>query len=252
MKVLIILALSCSVFARPDEPAAGADHGVPPLPPGLKESCPGRCIFQDRYKEWVLQSIPKAKEFGRKLAEESGGAAATAEILPELHPEKWEKACTEVGTVRTCIQACTDAADAERKTKAEAILTAAADIVCDAEIKGKAVCIQNVAKTPSPACNTACNEFKTPLIESYNAYKTTGTRDWEKAKTAGANVCKLLNCRLKCRKTDITTACGADGYEAAKKLMKELATLGKTTHAQFRPAANFPEECNPETIITGA
>jgi len=249
MKVLIILALSCSVFARPEEPAAG-EH-VPALPPGLKESCPGRCVFQDKYKEWVMGALPKAKEFGKKLAEESGGAQAGA-ILPELHPEKWDKACTEVTAIRTCIQACTDAGDADRKTKAEAILTAAADIVCDAEIKGKAVCVQNVAKTPSAACNTQCQSFKQPIIDSYQAYKATGTRDWEKAKTAGKNVCLLLNCRVKCRKDDITAACGADGYAAAKKLLKELANLGKTTHAQFRPAANFPEECQPDKIIEGA
>jgi len=205
--------------------------------------------LQDKYREWFVQLLPKAREFGKQLAEQGNEAT---QIVPTLHPEKWDQYCTELGNIRTCLQACTDAADAEKKTKAEAILTAASDIVCDAEIKAKFPCIQEVAKTPSQTCNDQCAQFKTPVIEAYNAYKATGQRDWEKAKTAGKNVCLLVNCRLKCRKADIEAKCQAEGYAAAKKLVKEIAILGKTTHAQFRPAENFPEECNPDNVIAGA
>jgi len=246
MKVLVLLALACVAYARPDQPAGG-EHAIPQ---GIKDSCPGRCVLQDKYREWFLQALPKAKEFGKQLAEQGGSEAAN--FVPTLHPEKWDTYCTEIGSIRTCIQACNDPADAEKKTKAEAILNAAADIVCDADIKAKFPCIQEVAKTPSPTCNEQCQQYKAPIIEAYNSYKQTGTRDWEKAKTAGKNVCLLVNCRLKCRKTDITAKCEQAGYDAAKKLVKELAVLGKTTHSQFRPAANFPDECNPDKVVEGA
>lgn len=243
--ILVILALSCSVFGMPDR----VERDVPQIPPGIRDSCPGRCVMQDKYREWFTQMMPKAREFGKQLAEQGAQAAS---VLPPIDTEKWTKYCTEIGTIRTCIDACNDPADAEKKTKAQAILTAASDIVCDDEIKGKANCLQDVGKTPSPTCNEQCAQYKTPIVEAYNQYKQTGQRDWERAKTAGKNVCLLVNCRLKCRKTDIETKCGAEGYAAAKKLVKELAVLGQTTHSQFRPAQNFPEECKPDKVIEGA
>jgi len=239
MRCLILLALAATVFGMPDQQAALA---------GMRDTCPGRCVMQDKYREWFTEMLPKAREFGKQLAE--GGDQTP--VVPTLHPEKWDTYCTEIGNIRTCIGLCNDAADAEKKQKAEAILNAAADIVCDADIKAKFPCLLEVSKTPSQPCNEQCNQFKAPIIDAYNQYKQTGQRDWEKAKTAGKNVCLLINCRLKCRKNDIEQKCQADGFEAAKKLVKELAVLGKTTHAQFRPAQNFPEECSPEKVIEGA
>jgi len=235
--VLAVLALACSAFAMPDQQHMQA----------IRDSCPGRCVMQDKYREWFTQLLPKAREFGRQLAE-----GDSAPVVPTLHPEKWDKYCTEIGNIQTCVAACTDAADAEKKTKAEAVLTAAKDIVCDAEIKAKFPCLQEVSSTPSPTCNEQCNQYKQPIIDAYNAYKASGTRDWDRAKTAGKNVCLLVNCRIKCRKNDIETKCQADGYAAAKKLVKKLAVLGQTTHAQFRPAQNFPDECKPDAVIQGA
>jgi len=238
MKCLIILALATAVFGMPDQQAALA---------GIRDSCPGRCVMQDKYREWFTQMLPKAREFGKQLAE-----GDQSPVVPTLHPEKWDQYCTEIGTIRTCIGACNDAADADKKTKAEAILNAAADIVCDADIKAKFPCLQEVSKVPSTTCNEQCAQFKQPIIDAYNQYKETGQRDWDRAKNAGKNVCLLINCRLKCRKNDIEQKCQAEGYAAAKKLVKELAVLGKTTHAQFRPAQNFPEECNPDKVVEGA
>jgi len=234
--LLVLLALTAVAMAMPNEQLAG-----------IRDSCPGRCVMQDKYREWFTQMLPKAREFGKQLAE-----GDSSPVVPTLHPEKWDQYCTEIVTIRTCIGACNDAADADKKTKAEAVLTAAADIVCDADIKTKFPCLQEVSKTPSTTCNEQCASFKQPIIDAYNAYKTTGTRDWDKAKTAGKNVCLLINCRLKCRKADIEAKCQAEGYAAAKKLVKELAVLGKTTHAQFRPAQNFPEECQPDAVVQGA
>jgi len=235
--ILIVLALSCSAFAMPNQ-----DHLSP-----IRDTCPGRCVMQDKYRAWFVEALPKAKEFGRQLAE-----GDSTPVVPTLHPEKWDQYCTEIDAIKTCIAACNDPADADKKVKAEAVLTAAKDIVCDAEIKAKFPCLQEVSKVPSPACNDQCNQYKQPILDAYNAYKATGTRDWEKAKTAGKNVCLLVNCRLKCRKADIEQKCQADGYAAAKKLVKELAVLGKTTHAQFRPAQNFPDECQPDAVVQGA
>jgi hypothetical protein len=203
--------------------------------------------MQDKYREWFTQLLPKAREFGKQLAE-----GDSQPVVPTLHPEKWDTYCTEIENIRTCIGQCTDAADAEKKTKAEAILNSAKDIVCDADIKARFPCLQEVAAVPSPTCNEQCQQYKQPILDAYNQYKQTGQRDWERAKTAGKNVCLLVNCRLKCRKTDIETKCQAEGYTAAKKLVKELAELGQTTHAQFRPAENFPDECKADAIVQGA
>jgi len=234
--ILVVLAMSCTAFAMPNEHLAG-----------IRDSCPGRCVMQDKYREWFTTMLPKAREFGKQLAE-----GDSSPVVPTLHPEKWTEYCTEIEAIKTCISACNDAADADKKTKALAVLDAGKDIVCDTEIKAKFPCLQEVSKVPSPTCNTQCESFKAPIMEAYNAYKTSGTRDWEKAKTAGKNVCLLVNCRLKCRKNDIEQKCQADGYAAAKKLVKELAVLGKTTHAQFRPAQNFPAECEPDAVVAGA
>lgn len=241
MKCLIILALASAVFGMPDQQA-----GMPGMQ-GIRDSCPGRCVMQDKYREWFTQMLPKAREFGKQLAE-----GDSSPVVPTLNPEKWDTYCTEIGNIRTCIGQCNDAADAEKKQKAEAVLNAAADIVCDADIKAKFPCLQEVSKVPSTECNEQCASFKQPIIDAYNQYKQTGQRDWDRAKTAGKNVCLLINCRLKCRKNDIEQKCQADGYAAAKKLVKELAVLGKTTHAQFRPAQNFPEECQPDKVVEGA
>jgi len=205
--------------------------------------------MQDKYREQVMQMAPKAKEFGKQLAEGGG-----SQIVPTLHPEKWDQYCTELQTIKTCIGACNDASDAAMKVKAEAVLNAVKDIVCDTEIKVKFPCLQEVTKTPSPTCDTQCQPFKQPLVDAYTAYGAAppGPPDMEKVKTAGKNVCLLVNCRLKCRKADIEQKCQADGYAAAKKLVKELAVLGKTAHAQFRPPGNFPDECNPDAVVAGA
>jgi hypothetical protein len=240
MKVILaLLALSCSALAMPNMPDMGA----------VRDSCPGRCIMQDKYREWFTQMLPKAREFGKQLAE---GDGSSQPVVPTLHPEKWDTYCQEIETIKTCIGACNDPADAEKKTKAEAILNAAKDIVCDADIKAKFPCLQEVAKVPSPTCNEQCAQFKQPILDAYNQYKQTGQRDWDRAKNAGKNVCLLINCRLKCRKADIEGKCQADGYNAAKKLIKELAVLGQTTHAQFRPSQNFPDECKPDAVVQGA
>jgi len=235
--LLVVLAMFGAALAMPDQAQFQA----------ARDSCPGRCVMQDKYREWFTTMLPKAKEFGKQMAEGDSNP-----IVPTLHPEKWDQICTELTAIKTCVAACNDAADAEKKTKAEAVLAAASDIVCDADIKAKFPCLQEVSKVPSTACNEQCAQFKAPIMEAYNAYKATGTRDWDKAKTAGKNVCLLINCRLKCRKADIEQKCQAEGYTAAKKLVKELAVLGKTTHAQFRPAANFPEECQPDAVVQGA
>jgi hypothetical protein len=238
--ILAILALSCSALAMPEDRFKRDIQQI-------RDSCPGQCVMQDKYREWFTQLLPKAREFGKQLAE-----GDSQPVVPTLHPEKWDTYCTEIENIRTCIGQCTDAADAEKKTKAEAILNSAKDIVCDADIKARFPCLQEVAAVPSPTCNEQCQQYKQPILDAYNQYKQTGQRDWERAKTAGKNVCLLVNCRLKCRKTDIETKCQAEGYTAAKKLVKELAELGQTTHAQFRPAENFPDECKADAIVQGA
>jgi len=237
--LLVVLAMFGSALAMPEPDQAQLQ--------AAQNSCPGRCVMQDKYREWFTTMLPKAREFGKQLAE-----GDSSPVVPTMNTEKWDQICTELTAIKTCVAACTDAADADKKTKAEAVLAAASDIVCDADIKAKFPCLQEVSKVPSTACNEQCASFKAPIMDAYNAYKTTGTRDWEKAKEAGKNVCLLINCRLKCRKADIEQKCQADGYAAAKKLVKELAVLGKTTHAQFRPAANFPAECQPEAVVQGA
>jgi len=244
--ILIVLALAYSALARPDGTTEGGQGGA--VVAALRDSCAGNCILKPEYKEWFQQALPKARDFGKQLAE--GGD--TQAFIPEIPTDRLGpngKYCQAVNNISTCVTACPDD---EKKTKALTISEKIKTLACDAEIDAKFTCLRDLSKTASPACNTQCESFKAPILDAYNSYKTTGQRDWEKAKTAGKAVCQLVNCRLKCRKADIEAKCGADGYAAAKKLTQSLADVAKTTHAQFRPTQNFPEECNPEKVVEGA
>jgi len=139
--ILAVLAISCTASAMPEDRFKRDIENI-------RDSCVGRCFMQDKYREWFTQILPKAREFGKQLAE--GG---TQPAVPPVHPDKWEQYCIEIGTIRTCVGACSDAADAEKKTKADAILNAASNVVCDANIKVRFPCLQEVAKIPSPTCN---------------------------------------------------------------------------------------------------
>jgi len=240
---LAILALSCAtVFGMPEADRFKRDIQ------SIKESCPGKCIVQDKYREWFQQVLPKAREFGKQIAE--GGDSTP--VVPNLPAEKLDEICNELTTIRSCVSACNEPADAENKAKAEAILAAAADIVCNAEIKQHFPCLLDVGKTPSPTCNEQCKNYKQPILDAYQHYKQTGQRDWEKAKLAGKNACLLVNCRIKCRKNDIIQKCQEAGYATLKSLIQKLGVLAQTTHAQFRPTQNFPEECKPDSLISGS
>jgi len=238
--LLIVFAFAAAVSARPEEGQGG------PVVQALRDSCPGNCIIKPEYKEWFQQALPKARDFGKQLAE--GGD--TQQFLPEIPTDRLGtngKYCQAVNNITTCVQAC---ADDEKKTKALTIAEKIKTLACDNEIETKFTCLRDVSKTPSPTCNEQCQSFKQPILDAYNAYKATQQRDWEKAKAAGKATCQLVKCRLDCRETDIKAKCGDEGYTAAKKLVKALADVAKTTHAQFRPTQNFPEECNPENVVS--
>jgi len=240
--ILILLAISCTALAMPEP-----DGDIPDVNQ-VKESCPGKCLFTEKYRGWFQQALPKAQQI-RKQIEEGGYNAAG--VLPPVDASKLGEACTELSSVETCINAC---AEDEKKTKAKAILAALRDIVCDETNRAKLPCLQEVAKTKSEACNTQCRPLAQPLIDAAEQYKTQGApaqRDWNKAKEVGTALCKFVNCRIKCRKTDIETKCQADGVNAAKAYLTKIAKLGQTVHAQFRPSGNFPEECTPEKIVEG-
>jgi len=245
--IVILLALIGAVFGNP-MPEGEAPAGIPPgLHERLQSSCPGRCLMQDKYRDWLVKIMPKAKEFGKNIAE-----GTTTPFIPNIPAEKFDTYCTEIDVIKTCVAACNDAADAEKKQKATAVLTAAKELVCDADIKTNFNCLADLSKTPSEQCNTQCQEFKAPILEAHQSYQQTGQRDWDKAKQAAKATCQMVNCRLKCRKTDIINKCQQAGYDAAKKTVQKLGNVGKTVHAQFRPAENFPAECNPDQLIQGA
>jgi hypothetical protein len=235
--ILILLAISCSALAIPTDTLPNVQE--------VKESCPGKCLFTEKYRGWFQQVVPKAQQLGKQIQE---GGYSAAGILPPVETEKLTQACTELSAVETCINAC---AEDEKKTKAKAILVALRDIVCDETNRAKLPCLQEVAKTKSEACNNQCQPLAQPIVAAYEQYKAQGapqTRDWSKAKEIGTAVCKFVNCRYKCRKPDIETKCQAEGAAAAKAYLEKLAKLGQTVHAQFRPAENFPDECKPEQI----
>jgi len=248
MKVIVLLLLAVAAWAMPER--MQSDQPTPTLiPEGLRNTCPGQCLLQDKYKNYFKAKLPKLMEFGKKFAEDP---QAAIQSLPPVDTAKWTEKCTEVGNIKTCINACPDD---EKKTKALTVITAYEDLACDEEVKAKAQCLQDVAKTPSPTCNEQCKQFFDPLkreaTEYYNARKGGAPRDWDKVKSIGKNACLLVNCRVKCRKNDIEQKCQADGLVAAKKYVKELAALAQTAHAQFRPPENFPSECKPDQIIQG-
>jgi len=246
MKVIAIFALISLVYANPMPDGEQMQTHATALRERLQSSCPGRCLLQDKYRDWLINGIQKSQAWAEKVK-----ADQTQRFIPNIPPEKFDQYCTEIGVIKTCVAACNDAADAEKKQKATAVLDSVKDLVCDADIKNKFACFSELSKTPSPQCDTQCQEFATPLMQTMEGAQA-GQRDWAKAKEGAKAACQFVNCRLKCRKIDIVNKCEQSGYDAAKKTVQKLGSVGKTVHAQFRPAENFPAECNPDQLIQGA
>jgi len=218
----------------------------------FKNSCPGQCFQKPEYRAEFGQLSIKAQEWFRGAAQthEAGGAV----VIPDMPDEKWTQGCSKMDEVKTCVNQCNDAADAERKTKVIAILDAGKDLLCDETIHSKFNCIKNVATTPSETCNTQCKpqfDVVKGHTTEYQAKPPGSPPDFAKAKVAAADLCKLMKCRANCRKADIVSRCEQSGADAAKSALTKLATFAQTVHAQFRPAENFPEECKAAKLTEG-
>jgi hypothetical protein len=245
--ILAILALACVAYAMPER----FKRDMPNFE-AIKNSCPGKCLNEDKYRQTFSRLAPT----GREVAKKFKASKKPTNIVPDLQAQQMEEACQEVGKVQTCISACNDPKDAQIKQKALAILNAVKDLTCDAEIKTHLTCLSKLddeaPSTAPPECQQ-CEPLLEPLsTAAHETIEANGTNlNWEKAKTMATAVCKFTNCALKCVKVPVEQKCQAAGYSALKTLIKKTANLAQVTHAQFRPPQNFPNECKPDVIVAG-
>lgn len=255
MKVIacVVLALIGAVYSKPTIDGDMSGHvNADALRAQLQSSCPGRCLMQEKYQDAMRGATMGLGISLQQMAQKAQTEPQTQTAnIPPVSAAQFDKGCTEITAIKTCVAACNDAADAEKKQKATAILDSIKDLICDADIKNKFSCLTELVKIPSPQCDTQCEQFGTKVKQQLEPANM-AQPDWTKAKEGAKATCQFINCRVKCRKTDIVNKCEQSGYDAAKKTVQKLATVAKTVHATFRPAENFPAECNPDQVIQGA
>jgi hypothetical protein len=243
----LVLAVACTAFGaivkRDVVPGTNFD------PIAFSRSCVGQCFQQPRHHQLVQQIKPQVHQWYER-ASQSGSTS-----IPDIPQEKFDQLCSEIDELKTCVNNCNHPDDATRKTKTVEILDAFKDLVCDPDIKANINCLKQFASIPSEQCNTQCASHKDAVTQHATEIAQGGrgqAPDFEKMKAASTAACKLVNCRLTCRKPEIIEKCQQTGYDAAKKAVRETAVLFQTIHRQFRPAENYPDECKPDNILQGA
>lgn len=246
MKVLlVVLAVACAAFAAPEiREKREIDFNK------LKDSCPGKCFDDGKYREKFTRMAPTGKAAAKKFA----SAQKPTVAVPDVSQAEWQECCQDVDKVKTCVEKCNDPKDAEIKQKAITILTSLKDLACDKDIQANIACLGTIDNdnVQVPAECNVCDPIKNELVTKLNQSMNTEGFDWEKAKAVATSVCKYTTCNLKCFKPVVEQKCQAAGYNALKTLTKKSAALVQTVHGQFRPPGNFPNECKPDAIVAGA
>jgi hypothetical protein len=239
MKVIILLAALCSVFAD--------HHETDPCLQQCKEQMKGKLsadsVFSKMSPEHLMskEGRTKMRQFIRQYID---GTGAPPEKISD--PATWTKMCTLATEGETCINQCPDSPKKEGVKKFFALFK----LGCSEEFKAKVPCLVEVKKTPNEECQTKC----TPLAQPMKNFLDERDRDPDNLVVAPKEVleagCKFTNCRLNCRKNDIINKCQDAGFEQAKKWVSGLATSSKMLYKRVGgDLNNWPEICKSEKII---
>jgi len=242
MKVIILLAALCSVYA--DEP-----HQIDPCLVACREATKTKLAAEPHLANFnldgILSATPEARTKVRTFFKNyvSGDFVAPAVFG---NPEAWTKMCTVSTEAETCINACPDSPRKEGVKKFMGFFK----LGCDADFKASIACLHDVFKQKSETCQTKCTPLAAKLNEFITQREANPDQVVHAPKEALESLCKFANCRLNCRKPDVVNKCQATGFEQAKKLTGAVATSLKMIYKRTGGTAeNWPPQCLADKIV---
>jgi len=240
MKVLILLAALCSVFA--DEA-----HQIDPCLLQCREQTTTKLAADPQlanFRPGELQT-PEART---KLRTALKNYVAGTGHLPAIagNVEVWTKLCTISTEAETCINACPDTPRKEGAKKFLGLFK----LGCDADFKAAIPCLAGVLKEKSETVQTKCQPLAAKLTEFIAQRDANPTELVPAPKETLESLCKYVNCRLNVRKTEIVNKCQATGFDQAKKFNSALAGSAKMLYKRLGGnLENWPQICHGDKIV---
>jgi len=240
MKVIILLAALCSVFAddaqqidpclvqcrEQTSTKLAADPQLAHLKPGDMQSAEARTKFRTALKNFI-----------------SGTGHLPAAVG---NPEVWTKMCTISTEAETCINACPDSPKKEGVKKFLGLFK----LGCDADFKAALPCLSNVAKEKSEAVQTKCQPLAAKLSEFIAQRDANPNEVVPAPKEALESLCKYVNCRLNVRKSEVVNKCQATGFDQLKKFITAASGSAKMMYKRVGGnLENWPETCHGDKIV---
>jgi hypothetical protein len=238
MKVIILLAALCSVFA---------DETPDPCLTACRETIKTKMSADPQFSHLAPENMV-TPEGRTKMRTFLKNAIQGNTIVPDglRTPETWTKMCTIATEAETCINACPESPKREGVKKFLGLFK----LGCDEDFKSSVGCLIEVAKTPSEPCQTKCTPKAAKLSEFLAQRDANPTERVPATKEVLESGCNFVSCRLNCRKADIVNKCQEKGFEQAKKLTQAMATSSKMMYKRAGgDLNNWPECCKSEKII---
>jgi hypothetical protein len=242
MKVILcLLAVLCSVFADHHE------HTPDPCLVACREAIKTKLQGNEQFahlqpdKLTTPEGRAKMRTFIKNYVAGTGSVPAAVGSA-----ETWTKLCTISTEAETCINACPETPYREGVKKFLGVFK----LGCDEDFKSSIGCLVEVNKQASEECQTKCTPQAAKLNEFLAQREAAPTEEVHAPKEVLESGCKFVNCRLSCRKADITNKCQDKGFEAAKKLTSAVAGSAKMLYKRRGgDLANWPEICTSEKVI---
>jgi len=214
-----------------------------------RSSCPGRCLYEapqryQRHRYFVRMHLFDLQEFIRYFLYETRGAG----LLPDVSHDVVEEACERARTMRSCLSNCTAASDRRSRAKYGRVVNITSTVLCDPAVQRQYDCLQNVSKHASAHCKQRCDEYRQAVLRGQNENGTSSGGFGLPETIRG--LCKLVNCRLYCSKSNIITSCDQTAFEAAKNFVRGLGRLTKEYFSFYDIGYLYPRDaCSVEALL---
>jgi len=242
--IFFLLAAFCSAFPeQPAEPATPQD----PCLQACWEQTKTKLTADPQLAKFRPEELttPEARTKIRTFLKAyiDGTAAVPAAFTND---EKWTKLCTISTEREACVAACPDSPRKEQSKKGGSFFK----LGCDADFKAKVGCLADVNKEKSETCQTKCVPVAAKFTEFLAQRDANPTELVKPSKEILESLCKFVNCRFNCRKTDIVTKCQDAGFEQAKKLLSAASHFARGIYRRAGgDTATWPEICQGDKII---
>jgi len=241
MKAIILLSVFCLALA--DQ----AEHQADPCVTQCREAVKTKLGADPNLAQFKIDQLtaPEGRTKIRTLIKEF--ATGTGNVPSFVtNPETMTKLCTISTEADTCLNACRDSPMKMGGKKLMGVFR----LGCDEDFKSSANCLAEVKKQPSEECKTKCQAVATKLNEFITQRDANPNEVVHAPKEVLESGCKLVNCRLNCRKTDIVNKCQEKGFEQAKKLASAMADFAKVLYKRSGgDLNNWPDNCKSENVI---